>query len=166
MSASAAKNCSGNLLGPTASLYLPELICYACHNHKCKPCPKIKPYACKPQKQKDLNAPRTSAKAPQTMCKNLTLSDWLNVVDYHDTHQLISQNKLVAYFSKQPEGGLIFTQSSLSCHLSQKGHEEDQAKLTANPTALSAKIVWVVTSPDVEKALMLWVKPMAKRENL
>jgi len=38
--------------------------------------------------------------------------------------------------------------------LSQKGHEEDQAKLTANPTALSAKRVWVVTWPDVEKALV------------
>ena len=92
MLASAAKNCSRNLLGPIDSLYLPELICPA-SNHKCKPYPTIKPYTCKPQKQKDLNALRESAKAPQTMCKNLTLSDWLNVVDYHDIHQLISQNE-------------------------------------------------------------------------
>jgi len=69
---------------------------------KCKPHPKIKPYNYKPQKQKELNAPRTSAKAPQTMCKNLTLSDWLNVVDYHDTHQPISQNENFQNGQREP----------------------------------------------------------------
>ena len=35
--------------------------------------------------------------------------------------------------------------------------------MTANPTALSEKRVWVVMWPDVEKALVLWVKHMAKK---
>src|SRR5882724_6151734 len=74
------KNYSRNLLGPTDSSVMPASNC------KHKPHPKIKPYTCKPQKQKDPNALRTSAKAPQTACENLTLSDWLKVIDYHDTN--------------------------------------------------------------------------------
>jgi len=51
-------------------------------------------------------------------------------------------------------------QSALSLHLSKKGCEEDQSRLAANPTALSGKTAWIVMHPDVEKALVLWVKHM------
>jgi hypothetical protein len=89
-----------------------------------------------------------------------TLSNWLTVVKYHDTHQPISQLDVVSHFAKRPEGALIFTQSALSHHLSAKGQSTDQTKLNSNPTALSSKRVWVVTRPDVEQALFKWVKHM------
>jgi hypothetical protein len=109
--------------------------------------------------------PKTSAKKPQTnhACENLTLNDWLTVVTYHDTHKPISQQEVVAYFAKRPEGALIFTQSSLSRHLSKKGREEDQAKSLSTPVALSTKRARIVTRPDVEKALVLWVKHMEEK---
>lgn len=97
------------------------------------------------------------------MRSNLTLNDWLTVVNYHDKHQPISQQEVVAYFARRQEEALIFTQSSLSCHLSKKGWEEDQTKLASTPTALSAKRAHIVTRPDVEKALVLWVKHMEEK---
>jgi Tc5 transposase DNA-binding domain len=133
----------------------------AAGDHKCKPWGKPKPYVCKPCEKKDPNAPRTLAKKPQTStCENLTLNNWLTVVDYHDYHQPISQQEVVSYFANQAEGALIFNQLSLSRHLSKKGRAVDEEKIQANPTALSAKRVRVVTRPDVEKCLVLWGKHM------
>src|ERR1700683_4644766 len=95
---------------------------------KCKPHVNTKPYARKPKgttAKKD--APKTSAKKPpKYLRENLTLHDWLTVVRYHDSHQPISQQDVVKHFSARPEGALIFTKSSLSCHLSAKGRKEDQ----------------------------------------
>jgi hypothetical protein len=45
---------------------------------------------------------------------------------------------------------LIFTQASLSC-------------LELNPTALLSKRAWIITRPDVEKALVLWVIHMEQK---
>ena len=58
---------------------------------------------------------------------------------------------------------LIFSQSALSQHLSKKGPEEDQSQLAANLTALSEKWAWIVTHPDVERALILWVNHMEEK---
>jgi len=134
--------------------------------HRWKPRPKPKPYDHQARKPKDSGStPKSSAKPPQSTHahKNLTLHDWLMVVDYHDKHKPISQQDIVAHFAKRPEGALIFTQSSLSRHLSKKGQEEDQKKLASTPTALSAKRVRIVTRPDVEKALVMWVKHMEEK---
>jgi hypothetical protein len=74
------------------------------------------------------STPKLSAKPPQSIhtCENLTLHDWLIVVDYHDKQKPILQWDIVAYFAKRSGGALIFTQSSLSHHLSKKGQEKDQ----------------------------------------
>jgi hypothetical protein len=69
----------------------------------------------------------------------------------------------VKHFATRKEGALIFNQSSLSRHLSKKGRHEDQMRLESNPTALSAKRVCVVTRPDVEEALLKWVKHMGEK---
>jgi len=50
-----------------------------------------------------------------------------------------------------------------SCHLSAECHAHDQSLLASTPTALSSKRIWVVTRPDVEDALVLWVKHMEEK---
>jgi hypothetical protein len=134
--------------------------------HCQKPQLELKLYDHKVKKPTDSGStPKSSTKAPQSIhaCENLTLYDWLIVVDYHDKHKPISQQDIVAHFAKRPEGALVFTQSSLSCHLFKKGWEDDQKKLASTPTALSAKRAHIVTWPDVEKALVLWVKHMEEK---
>src|SRR5258705_12786855 len=128
------------------------------NERKRKPRPNVKPYSrTKSGLKAKTDAPKTSAKArPKYARENLILSDWLEVVDYHDTNQPISQQDVVEYFSKRQDGALIFRQSTLSRHLSKKGREADKNKLASNPTALSAKRVQIVTRPDVEGPLGLW----------
>jgi hypothetical protein len=94
---------------------------------------------------------------------NLTLSDWLTVVAYYDSHQPISQEDVVKHFANKKDNALIFAQGSLSRHLSNKGREEDKQRLESNPTALSSKRIRVVTRPDVEEALFKWVKHMEEK---
>jgi Tc5 transposase DNA-binding domain len=130
------------------------------HNHK----PYV--HVMKP-KVKDL--PKTSAlpQPPAHARHNLTLSDWLTVVRYYDDNQPISQEDVVKHFKNLPQGALIFTQSLLSRHITAKGRSNDQARLSSNPTALSGKRARIVTRPDVEKALVLWVGHMEqKRETV
>jgi len=93
----------------------------------------------------------------------LTLSDWLHVVEWYDQNQPVSQDATVKQFRNLCEGALIFDQASLSCHLTKKGHQKDQERLAATPTALSAKKARIVTRPDVEEALRLWVEHMERR---
>ncbi|KAH9010169.1 hypothetical protein EDB83DRAFT_2234465, partial [Lactarius deliciosus] len=100
---------------------------------------------------------------PKHEQSNLSLSDWLRVIQYYDSNQPISQPEVVKYFSNHSEGALLFSQSALSRHLSQKGQEEDQQQLLSNPTALSGKRAQVVTQPDVKKAVFLWVKHMEEK---
>lgn len=127
--------------------------------HKRKPRTTIaQPY--KPRKPKPpKDAPRTSAIVkPKHARSNLTLNDWLMVVAYFDTHQPISQDAVVAHFANLDEGALIFTQATLSRHLSTKGREADLAKVQSHPRALDSKRVRSVTRPDVEQCLVLFVK--------
>jgi hypothetical protein len=131
---------------------------------KRKPRTNVAPYIRRVPKQPKADIPKTSAKkTPKHARENLTLNDWLTVVAYFDSHQPISQHETVEYFSNRPEGALVFNQGSLSRHLSEKGREADKAKLISNPTALSSKRVQVVTRPDVEKALVYWVKHMEEK---
>ncbi|KAL7282003.1 hypothetical protein ACG7TL_003470 [Trametes sanguinea] len=108
------------------------------------------------------SAPKTSAVPPvqSSSRSNLTLHDWLTVVDYFDTHRPITQAEIVKHFRTRTEGALIFDQASLSRHLSAKGRQADQARLNETPMALNTKRVRAVTRPDVEKALYLWFKHM------
>jgi hypothetical protein len=64
----------------------------------------------------------------------------------------------VRYFVTRLEGALLFTQSILSCKLRQR--PEMEARVESNPNALSCKRPHVVTRPDVDQALWLWVQQM------
>jgi hypothetical protein len=111
-------------------------------------------------------APKTSAVVQQSqkhIHQYLTLHDWLTVVAYFDGHQPISQDDVVKHFANNKDGILIFTQCSLSRHLSEKGRMEDKRRLEATPTALSSKRARIVTRPDVEAALFKWVKHMEEK---
>ena len=113
---------------------------------KCRPC-VLKPYAHKPgPKNQKIKGPKTSAFSNVPSQKNnLTLHDWLQVVDWYDHHQPISQAETVKYFKNLHDDALLFIQGSLSCHLTKKGCELDQAKLASTPTALSSKCAQIVT---------------------
>ena len=131
-----------------------------------------KPYAHKPGpkagKSTSKDTPRTSSfsNAPSSQ-QNLTLHDWLCVVNWFDENQPISQEAAVQHFATLCDEALIFNQASLSRHLSKKGRQQDQAKLASTPTSLSSKRIHVVTRPDVEQALRLWVEHMeSKRETV
>ncbi|THU93936.1 DDE-domain-containing protein [Dendrothele bispora CBS 962.96] len=76
----------------------------------------------------------------------------------------MSQQQVVDYFATRPEGVLKFTQGALSKKLSKKG--ELQARADQNPSALSGKRARVVTRPDVEEALWLWVQKMEKKNEI
>jgi hypothetical protein len=108
---------------------------------------------------KNKDAPTTSAKPHKVMTqKNLTLNDWLIVFTYIDTHPHQSQAEIVLHFENELTGALAFSQSALSCAL--KRRPELEARINCNPNALSSKHPHVVTRPDVEQALFIWVKHM------
>ncbi|KAG2358632.1 hypothetical protein BDR07DRAFT_1337500, partial [Suillus spraguei] len=108
---------------------------------------------------KNKAAPATSAKPHKvTTRKNLTLNDWLAVFAYIDTHPHQSQAEIVLHFEKEPTGALAFSQSALSRAL--KRQPELEARVNSNQNALSSKRPHVVTRPDVERALLTWVKHM------
>ncbi|KAJ8091206.1 hypothetical protein PM082_004182 [Marasmius tenuissimus] len=82
---------------------------------KCKPHPNQKKATKfklkKPQKS---SAPRTTAKKLKQPKEDLTLSDWLEVFDYIDTHTVRCQQDVVDYFATRASGAIFFTQSALS----------------------------------------------------
>ncbi|CAA7270543.1 unnamed protein product [Cyclocybe aegerita] len=120
----------------------------------------------KPQKEKVKNQPKSSAQPVQKKKRDhLTLYDWLQVFAWIDDHPNVSQDKVVAHFKNCATGALVFDQSTLSQRLRNRADIEARSKSFAN--ALSTKRVRVVTRPDVERALFLWVKHMeAKRETV
>ncbi|KAL4078014.1 hypothetical protein J3A83DRAFT_4356743 [Scleroderma citrinum] len=128
-----------------------------------KPCTVSKPHNHPPKpshdssKSKQAPSKTLAIKKTKHRHSNLTLNDWLTVVAYHDQHQPITQAEVVKHFANKEDGSLIFDQSTLSHHLSEKGHQEDTRQLESNPTALSSKWIQAVTCPDVEKALFKWV---------
>ncbi|KAG2077435.1 hypothetical protein BDR04DRAFT_1000592, partial [Suillus decipiens] len=114
------------------------------------------------KKPKVKNTPVTSAQpAVHTACQNLTLSDWLNVFAYDDAHPTVSQSDIVNHFKSLQTGAFIFTQSTLSRKL--RGRSILEARINDNPNALSSKRPRILTRPDVERALFLWVRHMEER---
>ena len=132
-----------------------------CRKLRSPPAPyKQRPKVPKPKENLPNNA-KSSAKAPElSLWENLTLQDWVMVVNYYNNHQLMSQQELVHYFMHCAEGALIFNQSTLSRHLSKKGQDADQHRLESFLTTLSSKRIQAVVRPDVDKCLVLWVKHM------
>ena len=129
----------------------------------CKIRPKPAPYQCqKPRKKAPKDAPATSAKPMQSNKReNLTLHDWMTVFTFIDNHLDMAQGDIVEHFKTRPEGALIFTQSTLSRKM--KNRTELETRTEANPSALLSKCARVVTRPDVERALILWVKHMEEK---
>jgi hypothetical protein len=134
-----------------------------------KPRETGKPYKLKPKepkaKVKKADLPKTSAKPVASARKpQLTLADWMTVYAYVDAHPKTSQGDIVRYFATRAEGALEFTQSTLSRKLDNR--VEMEQRVHSNPNALSGKRARVVTSPEVERALFLWVMSMeAKGES-
>ncbi|KIK77214.1 hypothetical protein PAXRUDRAFT_167499 [Paxillus rubicundulus Ve08.2h10] len=133
-------------------------------NVKRKPWDKPTNHPLAPVKQQKhtQNVPATSIQLPQqTSLQNLTLSDWLSVYAYIDAHPGVSQANIVDHFQTCHEGALIFNQSTLSHKLRECPKME--ACSNDNPTALASKRPWVVTRPDVECTLVLWVQDMEQK---
>ncbi|KAN0134130.1 hypothetical protein V8E53_008067 [Lactarius tabidus] len=132
-----------------------------------KVCEKLAPYSHKqgPSAQ-TADTPKTSARAIATTHhqQNLTLSDWLIVSQFIDEHPNIFQSQVVEHFKTHREGALFFTQSTLSRKLEQCAKLE--ACKEANPNALSSKRPRVVTHPDIEQALVLWIAHMQGFEEM
>ena len=120
--------------------------------------PKPTPYHRKPREKARADAPATSAKSIETKkCReNLTLHDWLTVFTFIDSHPDTPQERVVEHFKTRREGALEFTQSTLSRKL--KNRTELEQRVNSHPNALSGKRPRAVTSPEVEKALVFWVR--------
>jgi Tc5 transposase DNA-binding domain len=127
-----------------------------------KPREKPAPYQRKPKQTPKKDGPKTSAK-PITSHKrtNLTLADWLTVINFVDDHPHLSQERVVDHFQTKKEGALIFTQSALSRKLRSRAELDERSQ--SNPSALSAKRPRVVTQPNVERALVLWINHMMEK---
>ena len=110
--------------------------------------------------------PKSSAQPVERATqKNLTLFDWMTVYAYVDTlTQPINQGDVIKYFATRPEGALHFTQSTLSRKL--QHHSELEARVHSNPNALSSKQPRIITRPDVDCALWLWVGHMEQKREL
>src|SRR5882762_2805786 len=117
----------------------------------------IKPYTTKPGPKgpNAKNCPATSAQVLKKTKARLTNSDWIEVYNWLDKHPHATQAETVKHFTTRQEGALIFDQGSLSRNLRKRSHRE--AEVTANPAALSSKRARVVTRPDVDQALWMWV---------
>ncbi|KAF9220335.1 DDE-domain-containing protein [Gyrodon lividus] len=106
----------------------------------------------------------TSAQPPvaqSTTRSNFTLSDWMTIFSYVNSHPTLPQNCIVEHFQTLKSGALIFTQSTLCCKL--RDWEALEVRVHDNPNALSLKCPHIVTRPDVERAPVLWVQQMENK---
>ena len=127
-----------------------------------KPREKPAPYQQQPKVPVHKDVPRTAAKPAQTTQReNLTGHDWMTVYAYVDEHPGVSQGEIVRHFASKMCGALIFTQSTLLRKL--KSWPELEKCVTSFPNALSSKHAHIVTRPDVERALVPWVKHMEEK---
>lgn len=130
-----------------------------------KPRDKPAPYARKPgpKGKHAKDRPETSAKsAAMKQRNNLTLQDWLIVFAFIDAHPTLSQERVVDHFSSLENGALKFTQSTLSRKIKQRPELEE--RVDSNPSALSSKRPRIVTRPDVERALVIWLRSMEEKQ--
>ncbi|KAJ3999556.1 hypothetical protein F5050DRAFT_1557281, partial [Lentinula boryana] len=106
------------------------------------------------------NAPKTSAKkASDERNQQLTLYDKLQILKYHNKHPETMQDRIIEYFAMHSDelgGRLTFSQPTLSRII--RDRKKLEARTAENPTALSSKKARVVTEPEVERALYLWVR--------
>ena len=118
----------------------------------------VKAYACKPgpKGRNSKNRPATSAQPLKKSKPRLTNNDWLEVYQWVDDHPHKTQAEVVNHFKSRPEGALLFDQGSLSRNLRKRTQRE--AEVEENPAALSSKRARIVTRPDVDQALWMWVK--------
>ncbi|KIO06484.1 hypothetical protein M404DRAFT_484565 [Pisolithus tinctorius Marx 270] len=127
-----------------------------------KPRPKRTPYDRKPGGKSSEDTPVTSAKQQNTGTReNLTLHDWMTVFAYIDEHPSVSQEDVVQHFAALHTGALVFTQPTLSRKL--KARTNLEQRIDDHPSALSSKRPRIVTRPDVEKALIIWVRAMGDK---
>ena len=127
-----------------------------------KPHKKPVPYQQKPKVPIHKDALGTAAKPAQmTQHENLTGHDWMTVYAYVDEHPGVSQSDIVQHFASKTDGALIFTQSTLLRKLKLCPELEKHVALYLN--ALSSKRARIVTRPDVERVLVLWVKHMEEK---
>jgi hypothetical protein len=120
---------------------------------------KLKPYVSKPGPKTSRKVPASSAiSAKSRQHKNLTINDWLTVFAFIDSHPGISQTGVCNHFHSLIDGALEFNQATLSRKL--KKREGLEAYATSFPNAASTKRERIVTCPDVDRALYLWVKSM------
>ncbi|KAK2463927.1 hypothetical protein APHAL10511_004099 [Amanita phalloides] len=127
-----------------------------------KPCPKPAPYNRKPRKKVEKDVPVTAAKTQSKRTReNLSLHNWLTVFAYINEHPGALQEDIVGHFASKTNGSLHFTQSTLSQKLKMRQQLEEQVH--DNPNALSGKRCRIVTRPDVEEALVQWVKQMENK---
>ena len=111
---------------------------------------------------KPKDTPATSAVPPAKQSRqNLTLSDWMTVFAYIDSHRDMKQAAVVKYFRTRPSGHLIFDQSTLSRKLRERS--ELEAHVHSHPNALSGRRPRAVVRPDVERALVKWFHHMEKK---
>ncbi|KAJ6622591.1 hypothetical protein B0H10DRAFT_1787859 [Mycena sp. CBHHK59/15] len=109
------------------------------------------------------DAPCTSAKPATDMRrKNLTLHDWLTVFAFCDTHTDMMQQEISSHFKGLKTGALVFSQETLSRKIAMRSELEQRAN--SNPNALSMTRERIVTRPDVERALVLWVEHMVEEK--
>lgn len=104
------------------------------------------------------NQPGSASKQVKQPSKQLTNHDWLTVFAWIDANPNRPQQDVVDHFANRREGSLQFSQGTLSRKLKKRGDIEAMVKV--NPAALSARRKRVVVSPEVERALMLWVDDM------
>jgi hypothetical protein len=124
-----------------------------------KPCEKPKPYQQKPKVPVPKDAPKMSARtAKEKKHENLTLHDCMMVFAFIEQHPGMTQVDIRKHFASKSDGTLIFNQCTLSRKI--KSWEELKKHVTSHPNALSLKCPCVVTRPDVERALILWVRHM------
>jgi hypothetical protein len=104
------------------------------------------------------NQPGSASNHVKQSSKQLTNHDWLTVFAWMDDNCGQSQQDIVHHFAIRRENPLLFNQATLSRRLKKWG--EIEATVKANPTALSTRRQRVVVSPEVERALVLWVEDM------
>ena len=127
-----------------------------------KPCEKPQPYKRKPKVPIIKGTPKNSTKIiKEKKHENLTLHNWMTVFTFIDQHPEMTQGSIVKHFASKSDGELIFNQCTLSQKL--KSWEELKKHITSHSNALSSKWPCVVTRPNVEKALVLWVKHMEEK---
>ncbi|CAK5275207.1 unnamed protein product [Mycena citricolor] len=110
---------------------------------------------------------RTSARfSKDETQRDLTWSDWLQVFNFMEQEPDMTQKRVVEHFENRPDkdgGKLLFTQSALSKKIKKK--DEIRETVANSSGAGSQKRARVVTCPEVDEALSLWVQDMEQKKN-